>query len=118
MAEVEAKIETLDLSVRTWSALKRNGIDTIPDVLKHGKRGLEGIRNFGLKSIDEVIAALIKKGYFETVEELEKFEISFVQPEDFMTNPQLREILFRLDKRLNKIIDDFEKRLNSLLDKS
>jgi DNA-directed RNA polymerase subunit alpha len=60
-------IEELDLSVRVFNSLKRTGITSIGDVLVMLQRGPDamlGIRNFGEKSLDELIDKLKEKGYY------------------------------------------------------
>jgi DNA-directed RNA polymerase subunit alpha len=59
-------IEELDLSVRVFNSLKRTGITTIGDVLDMLQRGPDAmlaIRNFGEKSLDELVEKLRDKGY-------------------------------------------------------
>jgi DNA-directed RNA polymerase subunit alpha len=59
-------IEELDLSVRVFNSLKRTGITTIGDVLDMLNRGPDAmlaIRNFGEKSLDELVGKLRDKGY-------------------------------------------------------
>jgi DNA-directed RNA polymerase subunit alpha len=61
-------IEELDLSVRVFNSLKRTGITTIGDVLEMLDRGQDAmlaIRNFGEKSLDELIEKLQEKGYLQ-----------------------------------------------------
>lgn len=65
-------IEELDLSVRVFNSLKRTGITTIGDVLDMLDRGPDAmlaIRNFGEKSLDELVEKLQEKGYLPTAEE-------------------------------------------------
>jgi DNA-directed RNA polymerase subunit alpha len=62
----EKPIEELDLSVRVFNSLKRTGITTIGDVLDMLDRGQDAmlaIRNFGEKSLDELVDKLREKGY-------------------------------------------------------
>lgn len=62
----EKLIEELDLSVRVFNSLKRTGITTIGDVLDMLDRGPDAmlaIRNFGEKSLDELVQKLKEKGY-------------------------------------------------------
>jgi DNA-directed RNA polymerase subunit alpha len=62
----EKPIEELDLSVRVFNSLKRTGITTIGDVLDMLDRGPDAmlaIRNFGEKSLDELVGKLREKGY-------------------------------------------------------
>lgn len=48
------KIEELDLSARSLNCLKRDKIETIGDLLFRTEEDLMKIKNFGLKSLDEV----------------------------------------------------------------
>jgi len=60
-------IEELDLSVRVFNSLKRTGITSIGDVLDMLNRGSDAmlaIRNFGEKSLDELVDKLREKGYW------------------------------------------------------
>lgn len=60
-------IEELDLSVRVFNSLKRTGITSIGDVLDMLQRGPDAmlaIRNFGEKSLDELIEKLREKNYY------------------------------------------------------
>jgi len=60
-------IEELDLSVRVFNSLKRTGITSIGDVLDMLNRGSDAmlaIRNFGEKSLDELVDKLKEKGYY------------------------------------------------------
>jgi DNA-directed RNA polymerase subunit alpha len=51
-------IEDLNLSVRSYNCLKREGINTVGDLVQKSEAELMDIRNFGQKSIDEVKAKL------------------------------------------------------------
>ncbi len=62
-------IEGLDLSVRVFNSLKRTGITTIGqvvDMLDKGEDAMLAIRNFGEKSLEELMEALSGKGYLPT----------------------------------------------------
>jgi DNA-directed RNA polymerase subunit alpha len=62
----EKPIEELDLSVRVFNSLKRTGITTIGEVLDMLDRGpdaMMAIRNFGEKSLEELVAKLQEKNY-------------------------------------------------------
>src|SRR5204863_7379152 len=66
-------IETLDLSVRVFNSLKRTGITTIGEVLEMLDRGTDAmlaIRNFGEKSLDELVTKLKEKGYLPQTHEV------------------------------------------------
>lgn len=59
-------IEQLDLSVRVFNSLKRTGITTVGEVLEMLDRGPDAmlaIRNFGEKSLDELVGRLKEKSY-------------------------------------------------------
>src|SRR6266571_940342 len=51
-------IEDLNLSVRSYNCLKREGVNTVGDLVQKSEAELMDIRNFGQKSIDEVKAKL------------------------------------------------------------
>ena len=55
-------IEQLDLTVRSYNCLKREGVHTIGELLTRSEADLMDIRNFGAKSIDEVKAKLAAMG--------------------------------------------------------
>lgn len=66
-------IEELDLSVRVFNSLKRTGITTVGDVLDMLDRGPDAmlaIRNFGEKSLDELVDKLKEKGYLHDDSEI------------------------------------------------
>jgi len=54
-------IEELQLSVRSYNCLKRAQINSVAGLLKYSPEKLQGIKNFGQKSADEVFAALKNK---------------------------------------------------------
>ena len=71
-------IEELDLSVRVFNSLKRTGITTIGDVLDMLDRGPDAmlaIRNFGEKSLDELVEKLRAKGYLPGEDDKEEEEM-------------------------------------------
>ena len=55
-------IEEMDLSVRSYNCLKREGVGTVGDLIQRTEQDLLDIRNFGQKSIDEVKAKLQAMG--------------------------------------------------------
>jgi DNA-directed RNA polymerase subunit alpha len=62
-------IEGLDLSVRVFNSLKRTGITTIGEVLEmldKGEDAMLAIRNFGDKSLEELVVRLREKGYLSS----------------------------------------------------
>jgi DNA-directed RNA polymerase subunit alpha len=60
--EMATTIEELNLSVRSYNCLKREGINTVGDLVQRSEQELMDIRNFGAKSIDEVKAKLEELG--------------------------------------------------------
>ncbi len=55
-------VEDLNLSVRSYNCLKREGINTVGDLVQRSEQELMDIRNFGQKSIEEVKAKLDELG--------------------------------------------------------
>ena len=53
-ADLALPIEELDLTVRSYNCLKREGINTVGELIGRTEADLLDIRNFGQKSIDEV----------------------------------------------------------------
>src|SRR5947208_3215365 len=60
--ELATIIEDLNLSVRSYNFLKREGINTVGDLVQRSEQELMDIRNFGQKSIDEVKGKLEELG--------------------------------------------------------
>ena len=62
----DAPIEELELTVRAYNCLKRAGITKVGEILKRMEKGEEemlAIRNFGKKSLDELVDRLRDKNY-------------------------------------------------------
>ena len=55
-------IEDMDFTVRSYNCLKREGVQTVGDLVQKSEEDLLEIRNFGQKSIDEVKAKLEEMG--------------------------------------------------------
>src|SRR6476469_599167 len=55
-------VEDLNLTVRSYNCLKREGIHTVGELISRSEQDLLDIRNFGAKSIDEVKAKLHEMG--------------------------------------------------------
>jgi DNA-directed RNA polymerase subunit alpha len=55
-------IEDMDLTVRSYNCLKREGVASVGDLVERSEEDLLEIRNFGQKSIDEVKAKLEDMG--------------------------------------------------------
>jgi DNA-directed RNA polymerase subunit alpha len=60
--ELQIPVEDLDLSVRSYNCLKREGINTVSELVALSEHQLMNIRNFGQKSVDEVRDKLIEMG--------------------------------------------------------
>jgi DNA-directed RNA polymerase subunit alpha len=61
-ADLALPVEELDLTVRSYNCLKREGIHTVGELVSRSEADLLDIRNFGAKSIDEVKAKLAGMG--------------------------------------------------------
>jgi DNA-directed RNA polymerase subunit alpha len=57
-ADLALPIEELELTVRSYNCLKREGIHSVGELVSRSEADLLDIRNFGAKSIDEVKAKL------------------------------------------------------------
>jgi DNA-directed RNA polymerase subunit alpha len=55
-------VEQLNLSVRTMDCLRRGNIQTVGEVVNKGERGLMTLRNFGVKSLQELADRLGELG--------------------------------------------------------
>jgi DNA-directed RNA polymerase subunit alpha len=62
MADLALPIEDLDLTVRSYNCLKREGIHSVGELVSRSEADLLDIRNFGAKSIDEVKSKLAGMG--------------------------------------------------------
>lgn len=68
----ETPIEDLELTVRAYNCLKRAGITQVGEILDKLKKGQDeilAIRNFGQKSLDELMERLEEKGYLDSIPE-------------------------------------------------
>jgi DNA-directed RNA polymerase subunit alpha len=61
-ADLALPIEKLNLTVRSYNCLKREGIHTVGDLVTRSEDDLKAVRNFGSKSIDEVKQKLAEIG--------------------------------------------------------
>lgn len=61
-ADLALPIEDLELTVRSYNCLKREGIHSVGELVGRSEADLMDIRNFGAKSIDEVKAKLQELG--------------------------------------------------------
>ncbi|HEY65836.1 MAG TPA: DNA-directed RNA polymerase subunit alpha [Caldilineae bacterium] len=68
----EVPIEDLELSVRAYNCLKRAGITQVGEILEMLERGGEdevlAIRNFGRKSLRELLERLDEKGFLSVID--------------------------------------------------
>lgn len=62
-ADLSKSIDDLDLSVRSYNCLKRQGIHTVQQLLNFREADLLNIKNFGAKSIEEVKDKLASMGF-------------------------------------------------------
>lgn len=60
--QLSTPIEQLDMTVRSYNCLKREGIHTVGELITRSEADLLDIRNFGAKSIDEVKVKLMGLG--------------------------------------------------------
>ena len=61
-ADLALPIEDLNLTVRSYNCLKREGIHTVGELMSRSEQDLLDIRNFGAKSIEEVKQKLDRHG--------------------------------------------------------
>ena len=69
----ETPIEELELTVRAYNCLKRAGITQVGEILEKLQKGEEeilAIRNFGQKSLDELMEKLREKGFLDELERI------------------------------------------------
>ena len=61
-ADLALPVEDLQLTVRSYNCLKREGIHSVGELVARSEQDLLDIRNFGAKSIEEVKQKLIEMG--------------------------------------------------------
>ncbi|MFJ4895729.1 DNA-directed RNA polymerase subunit alpha C-terminal domain-containing protein, partial [Streptomyces sp. NPDC088788] len=61
-ADLALPIEGLELSVRSYNCLKREGINSVGELVARSEADLLDIRNFGARSIEEVVVKLADLG--------------------------------------------------------
>jgi len=69
---VETPIEELELTVRAYNCLKRAGITQVSEILEKLRKGPDeilAIRNFGQKSLDELMDRLEEKEFLADIDE-------------------------------------------------
>ena len=60
---LEMTIEDLDLSVHSINCLKREGINTVEDLINKSEEDMMKVRNLGRKSLEEVVQKLNSLGF-------------------------------------------------------
>jgi DNA-directed RNA polymerase subunit alpha len=55
---LDMTIEELELSVRSYNCLKRANIQTVGELIKYSEEDIMNVRNFGKKSLDEIVEKL------------------------------------------------------------
>jgi hypothetical protein len=60
--ELAIPIEELDLTVRSYNCLKREGINTVGELIKLGEEEWGSIKNLGSKQVDEILEKLVSGG--------------------------------------------------------
>lgn len=78
-------VEQLNLSVRTMNCLRRGNITTVGEVINKGEKGLMTLRNFGVKSLQELEERLKELGLTLVISEenkTENGEAEITEPED------------------------------------
>ena len=66
----DVPIEDLELTVRAYNCLKRAGITKVGEVLERLEKGEDeilAIRNFGRKSLNELVQRLDPKGFLAVI---------------------------------------------------
>ena len=78
----QAPIEELELTVRAYNCLKRAGITRVGEILRRMEKGVDemlAIRNFGKKSLDELVLKLRDKSYLN----VPGVDLSAFSPENY-----------------------------------
>lgn len=96
-ADLALPIEDLDLTVRSYNCLKREGVHTVGELLSRSEADLLDIRNFGAKSIDEVKMKLVSMGLslkdsppgFDPTRAVENFSDDYDNNTDYAETEQL-----------------------------
>lgn len=60
-AVLSTPIDELELTMRSFNSLKRNGIHTIQELIDRPKSAIEQIRNLGKKSLKEIVRKLMNR---------------------------------------------------------
>ncbi|MBR3116492.1 MAG: hypothetical protein IKF36_01300 [Bacilli bacterium] len=119
---LDTKIEDLNLSVRTYNCLHRGHINTLGDLVAYVD--VRKIRNFGKRSLDELLPIVHEYGYklrFELLEELRNGK-----QQEVVQEPKQEEVIEEPSKSANeddidnieKAIEETEKRIEEKKNKS
>ncbi|MCD6362258.1 MAG: DNA-directed RNA polymerase subunit alpha [Armatimonadetes bacterium] len=73
-------IEEMEFSVRTFNCLKKENVDTVGELVQRSEEDLLNIRNFGKRSLEEVIAKLAQ--FDLTLRESDNSDKELVEEED------------------------------------
>ncbi|GAA1388859.1 DNA-directed RNA polymerase subunit alpha [Luteococcus peritonei] len=95
-ADLALPVEDLNLTVRSYNCLKREGIHTVGELVSRSEQDLLDIRNFGSKSIDEVKLKLHEMGLslkdsapgFDPLQAADRYEDDVEGDEDFAETEQ------------------------------
>jgi DNA-directed RNA polymerase subunit alpha len=78
MSANDTPIEELDLSIRTYTCLKRSYVNKVSQILAMRRKDLLSVRNFGRKSYDELRQQFINHGLMKADKPVGPFaEIDF-----------------------------------------
>jgi DNA-directed RNA polymerase alpha subunit len=106
----ETPIEVLELSMRAFNCLKRAGITKVGEVLEKVSRGqgkeLLAIRNFGQKSLDELMEKLQEKGYLRGEEDQYDTSLEVLDLSTRIENTLKRAGIASVGEVLDKIEDE------------
>ena len=92
MEQYNTPIEKLDLSSRTLNCLKRTNLNKVGQVLETDEADLIKIRNFGVKSLNELNAKLIEFGFVKEQSTTQVEEPEEEVTEDLETTPEINNI--------------------------
>jgi DNA-directed RNA polymerase subunit alpha len=114
----ETPIEALELSMRAFNCLKRAGITKVGEVLEKVSRGqdkeLLAIRNFGQKSLYELMEQLREKGYLRGEEDEYDTSLEVLELSTRVENTLKRAGITNVGEVLDKIQDGDTKDLRAV----
>ena len=92
MEKYNTPIEKLDLSSRTLNCLKRTNLNKVGQVSETDEADLIKIRNFGVKSLNELNAKLIEFGFVKEQSTTQVEEPEEEVTEDVETTPEINNV--------------------------